>query len=160
MRSSPHQTNIGWREVRTMRTAVFRAWGQRSTGPSGVCDQSLRRMSSPNSPPPARKLGLPDASNEISRLPVNEKSLQCNAVPSLVVYTETLQKTGLFRDAPGTVRWLMSSSFCPASEIPVIETARLRLRGHRKSDFAACAALWADPVVTRYISGRPFTGEE
>lgn len=54
----------------------------------------------------------------------------------------------------------MSSSFCPAGEIPVIETARLRLRGHRKSDFAACAALWADPVVTRYISGRPFTGEE
>jgi RimJ/RimL family protein N-acetyltransferase len=45
-------------------------------------------------------------------------------------------------------------------EIPVIETERLRLRGHRVSDFAACTAMWADPVVTRYISGRPFTAEE
>src|SRR6476659_5070994 len=54
----------------------------------------------------------------------------------------------------------MSSFFSPAGDIPVIETARLRLRGHRSSDFEACAALWADPIVTHYISGRPFTREE
>ena len=30
---------------------------------------------------------------------------------------------------------------------PVIETERLRLRGHRLGDFDACAALWGDPVV-------------
>jgi len=44
--------------------------------------------------------------------------------------------------------------------VPPLETARLRLRGHRVEDFAACAAMWADPVVTRYIGGRPFTAEE
>jgi RimJ/RimL family protein N-acetyltransferase len=54
----------------------------------------------------------------------------------------------------------MSSFFAPAGEIPVVDTPRLRLRGHRMSDFEHCAAMWADPVVTRYISGRPFTGEE
>ena len=39
-------------------------------------------------------------------------------------------------------------------------TERLRLRAHRASDFAACAALWADPLVTRYIGGRAFSAEE
>jgi RimJ/RimL family protein N-acetyltransferase len=37
---------------------------------------------------------------------------------------------------------------------PVIETQRLRLRGHRLDDLAACVAMWADPEVTRYIGGR------
>ena len=46
------------------------------------------------------------------------------------------------------------------SEIPLIETERLRLRGHRPADFEACAAMWSDPLVTRYIGGRPFTPEE
>lgn len=45
-------------------------------------------------------------------------------------------------------------------EIPVIETARLILRGHRLDDFAACAAMWADPNVTRHIGGKPFSREE
>ena len=45
-------------------------------------------------------------------------------------------------------------------EIPVIETERLRLRGHRLEDFGNCAAMWGDPAVTRYIGGRPFTSEE
>ena len=45
-------------------------------------------------------------------------------------------------------------------EAPLIETARLRLRGHRAGDHAACAAMWGDPDVTRYIGGRPFTSEE
>jgi RimJ/RimL family protein N-acetyltransferase len=42
----------------------------------------------------------------------------------------------------------------------VIETDRLILRPHRKDDFAPCAAMWTDPVVTRYIGGKPFTQEE
>jgi len=48
----------------------------------------------------------------------------------------------------------------PSSEVPVLETQRLRLRGHRVGDFTASSAMWADPVVTRYIGGRPFTAEE
>lgn len=44
--------------------------------------------------------------------------------------------------------------------IPVVETARLRLRGHGLADFPACTALWSDAEVTRYIGGRPFTAEE
>jgi len=44
--------------------------------------------------------------------------------------------------------------------VPVLETERLKLRGHRLDDFAQCAAMWADPVVTRYIGGKAFTEEE
>ncbi|MBN9663635.1 MAG: GNAT family N-acetyltransferase [Acidobacteria bacterium] len=44
--------------------------------------------------------------------------------------------------------------------IPVLETDRLRLRGHRTEDFPASAAMWADAVVTRYIGGQPFAEEE
>lgn len=47
-----------------------------------------------------------------------------------------------------------------ALQIPVIETDRLRLRGHRTEDFPASAAMWADAEVTRYIGGRPFAEEE
>ena len=47
-----------------------------------------------------------------------------------------------------------------AIDVPVLETERLRLRGHRLDDFAASSAMWADEVVTRYIGGRPFTEEE
>ncbi len=46
------------------------------------------------------------------------------------------------------------------AHIPEIETARLRLRGHRLSDFEHCAAMWADPEVTRYIGGRPLSTED
>ncbi|MBU8542338.1 MULTISPECIES: GNAT family N-acetyltransferase [Roseomonadaceae] len=44
--------------------------------------------------------------------------------------------------------------------IPVLETARLRLRPHSVEDFEALATIWADPEVTRHIGGRPFTREE
>jgi RimJ/RimL family protein N-acetyltransferase len=44
--------------------------------------------------------------------------------------------------------------------IPILETERLILRGHRLNDFAACAAMWADPIVTRHIGGKPLTEEE
>ena len=46
------------------------------------------------------------------------------------------------------------------SEIPAIETGRLRLRGHRVEDLGECAAMWGNAEVTRYIGGRPFTREE
>ncbi|WP_114238707.1 GNAT family N-acetyltransferase [Dyella sp. C9] len=46
------------------------------------------------------------------------------------------------------------------SLVPVLETERLRLRAHRPDDHAACAALWSDAEVTRYIGGRPFSTEE
>ena len=45
-------------------------------------------------------------------------------------------------------------------DVPLMETERLRLRGHCPEDLADCARLWADPVVTRYIGGRGFTREE
>ncbi|MEM1046608.1 MAG: GNAT family N-acetyltransferase [Pseudomonadota bacterium] len=43
---------------------------------------------------------------------------------------------------------------------PVLTTERLVLRGHRVEDFEESAALWADPVVVHYISGRPSSAEE
>lgn len=48
----------------------------------------------------------------------------------------------------------------PTLAIPVIETERLRLRGHDVRDLASCAAMWGDPVVTRFIGGKPSTREE
>jgi len=45
-------------------------------------------------------------------------------------------------------------------DVPVIDTARLRLRGHRPVDLDSCAAMWADPEVTRHIGGRSFSVEE
>jgi RimJ/RimL family protein N-acetyltransferase len=43
---------------------------------------------------------------------------------------------------------------------PLIETTRLRLRGYRSDDFAACAAMWSDPVINRYTTGKPLSSEE
>jgi RimJ/RimL family protein N-acetyltransferase len=45
-------------------------------------------------------------------------------------------------------------------QVPVIETQRLKMRGHRLDDFPACAAMWADPIVTRHIGGKPLSEEE
>jgi RimJ/RimL family protein N-acetyltransferase len=47
-----------------------------------------------------------------------------------------------------------------AGPAPVIETERLLLRGHRLADFADIAAMWRDPLVYRYISGKPATESE
>lgn len=44
--------------------------------------------------------------------------------------------------------------------IPVLETARLRLRGHGVGDFDAHAAIWGDERITRFIGGRPSTRDE
>lgn len=41
-----------------------------------------------------------------------------------------------------------------------LTTPRLILRAHTAADFPACCTLWADPVVTRFIGGRPSTQEE
>ncbi len=54
----------------------------------------------------------------------------------------------------------MSKSLRSAEKIPVVEAGRLKLRGHSLDDLSDCAAMWADPEVTRYIGGRPFTEEE
>lgn len=43
---------------------------------------------------------------------------------------------------------------------PIIETQRLRLRGHRLYDFPPSLAMWSDPVVVRYIRSTPFNEEE
>lgn len=52
------------------------------------------------------------------------------------------------------------SGFNKWTAAPVVETERLRLRAHTAEDFAASAAMWADPDVTRFVGGRPFTNEE
>jgi RimJ/RimL family protein N-acetyltransferase len=43
---------------------------------------------------------------------------------------------------------------------PTLETPRLRLRAHVTADLDACAALWADPEVVRYIGNHPSTRED
>jgi RimJ/RimL family protein N-acetyltransferase len=54
----------------------------------------------------------------------------------------------------------MHSVVLRAGEVPALETERLRLRAHALEDLEACCAMWADPVVTRYIGGKPFPREE
>lgn len=44
--------------------------------------------------------------------------------------------------------------------IPVLESPRLTLRGHRVSDLDDSLALWSDPAVVRHISGKPSSREE
>ena len=44
--------------------------------------------------------------------------------------------------------------------VPTLESERLVFRAHRTSDWDDCVRLWSDPVVTRFIGGRPFTREE
>ena len=46
------------------------------------------------------------------------------------------------------------------SSIPLLETARLRMRGHQVSDYDHSCALWGDPQTVRYIRPKPFTAEE
>jgi len=43
------------------------------------------------------------------------------------------------------------------AEIPVLETARLRLRPHRKSDLAANFSMWSDPIVVKHTIGAAST---
>jgi RimJ/RimL family protein N-acetyltransferase len=45
-------------------------------------------------------------------------------------------------------------------EIPILETERLRLRGHTLADFAHTGPMWRDDSVMVYMGGRPLTLEE
>lgn len=54
----------------------------------------------------------------------------------------------------------MPESLNPRGEIPVLETERLRLRGHREHDLVHCAKMWSDPIVVRYTTNQPLTEEE
>jgi RimJ/RimL family protein N-acetyltransferase len=54
----------------------------------------------------------------------------------------------------------MASLFYSGANVPVLETERLKLRGHGLGDCVASSAMWADPIVTRYIGGRPLSAEE
>ncbi|ARM87825.1 GCN5-related N-acetyltransferase protein [Rhizobium sp. CIAT894] len=46
------------------------------------------------------------------------------------------------------------------TDIPSLETERLKLRPHHLDDFEAHAALWADEDVVRFISGVASTREQ
>jgi RimJ/RimL family protein N-acetyltransferase len=48
----------------------------------------------------------------------------------------------------------------PGRLCPSIETPRLRLRAHRYEDLPSCVAMWSDPDVTRFISGRASTEQQ
>lgn len=52
------------------------------------------------------------------------------------------------------------AEFSVGGLVPLLETPRLRLRGHRAADYAALAAIWADPVVVRHIGGKPSSAQE
>ncbi len=44
--------------------------------------------------------------------------------------------------------------------VPILETARLRLRAFREEDLAPWAATMADPEVVRHLGGHPFGRED
>lgn len=54
----------------------------------------------------------------------------------------------------------MSGQHFSPLPIPILETERLRLRGHRLEDFVHSAAMWADAKVTKHIGGQPLSEEE
>lgn len=45
-------------------------------------------------------------------------------------------------------------------EIPLIETPRLRLRGHYPADLVASVAMWQEPAFYRYLGGQALSEEE
>jgi RimJ/RimL family protein N-acetyltransferase len=45
-------------------------------------------------------------------------------------------------------------------QIPIIETARLRLRGHYPSDLAASVAMFQEPQFYQHLTGHPLPEEE
>lgn len=54
----------------------------------------------------------------------------------------------------------MTSHSFPLQDVPVLETARLRMRGYQASDFAAWVAMWQDPAYYRYLNPEPLATEE
>jgi RimJ/RimL family protein N-acetyltransferase len=54
-----------------------------------------------------------------------------------------------------------ASAAAPAHiPVPVLESPRLILRGHRAGDLGDSLALWSDPEVVRHIMGKPQGREE
>ena len=53
-----------------------------------------------------------------------------------------------------------NESVSAVTAAPTVETKRTILRAHRLDDFDSYAAMWADPVITRFIGGKPRTREE
>ena len=47
-----------------------------------------------------------------------------------------------------------------STTIPILYTERTILRPHALADFDAYAAMWGDPLVTRYIGGKPRSRQE
>jgi RimJ/RimL family protein N-acetyltransferase len=43
---------------------------------------------------------------------------------------------------------------------PILSTTRLQLRPHRVEDYDAACAMWGDPIVTRFIGGKPSTAQQ
>jgi RimJ/RimL family protein N-acetyltransferase len=43
---------------------------------------------------------------------------------------------------------------------PTLTTPRLVLRAHRREDYEALHAVWSDPLVTKFIGGRPSTAQD
>ncbi len=59
-----------------------------------------------------------------------------------------------FRSAkPLTVKLALRAA--QLTTAPIIETERLRLRGHAVEDFPECVAMWSEPEVVRYTIGEP-----
>lgn len=52
------------------------------------------------------------------------------------------------------------SSKPPRAAAPVIETARLRLRGFEAGDLPAFCDFWNEPAVYRFITGQPLPQED
>jgi RimJ/RimL family protein N-acetyltransferase len=48
----------------------------------------------------------------------------------------------------------------PGTAPSALDTERLTMRRPRREDFEEALAMWADPTVVRYISGKPATREE
>ncbi|MFK7859584.1 MAG: GNAT family N-acetyltransferase [Granulosicoccus sp.] len=46
------------------------------------------------------------------------------------------------------------------TNVPVLESDRLRLRAHTARDYPSVASMWADPVVVKFITGVPSTPSE
>jgi RimJ/RimL family protein N-acetyltransferase len=54
-----------------------------------------------------------------------------------------------------------ASPLTPSSlNVPVLETPRLILRGHKLEDLDAMVAIWNDPVVRKHFHGRPSARED
>ena len=46
------------------------------------------------------------------------------------------------------------------TNVPILHTERLILRGGTLADFPSFAEMWTDPIVTRFVAGKPQTEEE